>query len=155
MWRVSIPSTAKARTAARAASPPSACRTSANTRETSVGWATISVVRRTASVREARIEDLRLPFDQLFERLANVADGDDLAAGGRLVAGDVALGHEDAREAHLRRFAHAQRRLRGAADLARQADFAKDRSTRANRAIAQARRHGADDREIRRGLVDR
>src|SRR3954453_13956445 len=79
--------------------------------------------------RERRGSDgdrLTSPVDKLFERLADVAAGDDLAAGGRLIARDVALGHEHAREAHLRRFAHAQRRLRGAADLTGQADFAED-----------------------------
>src|SRR4051812_8168741 len=108
--------------------------------------------------RERRGSDddrLTSPVDKLFERLADVADGDDLTPGGRLVARDVALGHEDAREAHLRRFAHAQRGLRRAADFAGQADFAEHRRARANRPIAQARRDRADDREIRGGFVDR
>src|SRR3954469_2018492 len=157
--------------------PPGATATSAMAREglatASCAVATVAMVTRSIPTtnsptsfrrlitcllhRERRGSDgdrLTSPVDQLFERLADVADGDDLAAGGRLVAGDVALGHEDAREAHLRRFAHAQRRLRGAADLAREADLAEDSGAGANRPIAQARGDGADDGEIRGGLVD-
>ena len=68
---------------------------------------------------------------------------------------DVGGRHDDAREPHLDRLADAQRRLRNAANLAAQADFAEDRGRRRQAAVADARRHRGDHAQVRGGLLDR
>ena len=78
-----------------------------------------------------------------------------LAAGRRVVGRTVAVREDAAREPHLRRLADAQRPLAGAADLAGKTNLAEHGRRRTDRTVAQARRHGGDDREIGRGLVDR
>ena len=95
--------------------------------------------------------------EQCVERFADGADADELAVAGGLPIRriDVGLGHDAAAETHLRGFADAQRRLRDAANLARQADLAEHRGRRRNHAIAHARRDRGEDAEVGRRLVDR
>ena len=72
------------------------------------------------------------------------------SAGSMLASGMMQLP-----EPHLRGFAHAQRGLGDAADLARQADLAEHRRGRRNHAVPDARRDGGEHAQIRGRLVDR
>src|SRR5258706_15574696 len=94
----------------------------------------------------------------MIERFAHRADTDQLAlalaragvgaraffflAGARAFQAsvwfDIRLRHDAAREPHLRRFAHAEVRLRDAAHFARKTDFAEHRRGGRNHAVADA-----------------
>src|SRR5712692_2315666 len=103
---------------------------------------------------------VRLRWELLQEHVEgfpNRADANELAVArlGAVVRIDVRFGHDAPPESHLRRLADAQRRLRDAADLPGETDFAEHRGGRWNDAIADARRNRGEHPEIRRGLVHR
>src|SRR5437763_12584943 len=52
-----------------------------------------------------------LPVDERVERFRHVADGYDLARVGGIFRRAITVGDDAAGKSHLRRFAHAQRRL--------------------------------------------
>src|SRR5205823_3079518 len=89
--------------------------------------------------------------EQRVERFAERPHGDELARSGKgsSIGGiAVGLGHDAALESHLGGFAHAKRRLRDAAHLARQTHFAEHGGPRRNRTIADARRNRGEDAEV-------
>ncbi len=95
--------------------------------------------------------------EQLVQRFADRANADELAVAGGLAIRriDVGLGHDAAAEAHLRGFAHAQGRLRDAANLPRQAHLAEHRRCRRNDAIAHRRRDRGHHAQVGRRFVHR
>src|SRR5688572_24192865 len=89
-------------------------------------------------------------LDQRIERLPDGPDANQLGtAGAAVVRIEVCRWHDNPRKAHLYRFTDAKRRLRDAANLATQTNFAEDGGGRRQAAIAYARGHCRRDAQVR------
>src|SRR5207247_172621 len=89
---------------------------------------------RARAIAISRSRQLQLS-DGGFEGLDNCPDANEFALTGRPRL-HIRLGHDAAAEPHLRRLAHAKRRLRDAADFAGETDLAEHGGRRRNHAIA-------------------